>query len=102
MCVEVMRQNDLHIWDNQGISNDEIAPEMSGKEVVQEWLEAQVKTFYSAVIRRLVYCWSKWIEEQGNYMEKLLCDYFVKGYNKIAFSFSLTIIYSAIRITTLL
>lgn len=40
----------------QRINTDEIASEvnMSWKEVVQEWLEAQLKTFYSNVIRNLV------------------------------------------------
>jgi hypothetical protein len=39
------------------------------KEAVHEWLAAQLKTFLSAGIQKLVERWNKCIEKHGNYVE---------------------------------
>jgi len=40
------------------------------KEAVQEWLKAQMKTFYSYGIMKIVDHWKKCIEKQGNHIAK--------------------------------
>jgi hypothetical protein len=37
---------------------------------VHQWLRAQQKTFYYGGIKKLVGCWEKCVEMQGDYAEK--------------------------------
>jgi hypothetical protein len=41
------------------------------KEAVHAWLAAQPKTFFFEGIRKLVQRWTKCVEKQGDYVEKL-------------------------------
>jgi hypothetical protein len=41
------------------------------KKTVHAWLAAWMKTFFSEGIRKLVQWWTKCIEKQGDYIEKL-------------------------------
>jgi hypothetical protein len=40
------------------------------KEAVHAWLAAQLKTFFSEGIRKLVQQWTKCVEKQEDYVEK--------------------------------
>ena len=40
------------------------------KEAVYAWLASQPKTFFPDEIKKLVHRWKKWIEKQGDYVEK--------------------------------
>jgi hypothetical protein len=40
------------------------------KEAVCAWLAAQLKTFFSEAIRKLVQQWTKCVQKQGHYVEK--------------------------------
>jgi hypothetical protein len=42
------------------------------KNAVHQWLHAQTKIFYYGGIKKLVGCWEKYVEKQGDYVEKLL------------------------------
>jgi hypothetical protein len=40
------------------------------KKAIHQWLPAQPKTFYYNCIKKLVWRWEKYVEKQGDYIEK--------------------------------
>uniref|UniRef100_A0A8C4SL12 Histone-lysine N-methyltransferase SETMAR n=1 Tax=Erpetoichthys calabaricus TaxID=27687 RepID=A0A8C4SL12_ERPCA len=64
---------DFHLFRllNKHLGGRQFKTDDNVKKVVQEWLQGQDKTFYSAGIQALPGRWRKCIEKGGDYVEKL-------------------------------
>lgn len=70
ICVDVKKQIDQHIRDNQRISNDDIACALSVCIRKKHCKNAEPKTFSSDGIKKLVYRLTKQFEKQDDYVQK--------------------------------
>ena len=65
--------SDYHLFGSlkEALRDRRFTSDQEVMEAVHDWLVAQPKTFFSEGFRKLVQRWTKCIQKQGDYVDKL-------------------------------